>query len=74
MQKSLQVLIVIGMALWIFLLMEKYHMLPNFTASSGPRVDDATKTARCAEFEHDVEGDRVMGYGDRIRQFGSGCW
>ena len=74
MNKALQVLIIIGMALWIFLLMEKYHMFNGVTGFWRPRVQDATKDERCAHFAKESEGGKSMEYADRIRQLGSGCW
>jgi len=69
MQKALQFLVIAGLLFWGFLWYEKTYPL-NFAIN----IDDANTSARCAKYAQDVEGERVLGYGDRVKQLLSGCW
>ncbi len=75
MQAALKFMIIATLAFWAFLLLAQYR--PQGFWTPRAHIDDATKNARCARYEQkvdDSEGDRVMGYGDRTKQFLSGCW
>jgi len=70
MHKTLNILIIIGLAILLLVWAERVELF----SITGDEVVDATTEARCAEFRRDVEGELVMGYGDRIKQFLKGCW
>ncbi len=69
MQKVLQFLVIVGLLFWGFLWYEKTNPL-NFAIN----IDDSNTSERCAKYAQDVEGVQVLGYGDRVKQFFSGCW
>ena len=69
MQQTLGVLVLVGLILWMFLLYEKTHPVDVLN-----KVDDANTSERCAQFGYDVEGERNLSYGDRIKQLMKGCW
>ena len=71
MQKALSFLIIIGLVVWGFLMYEKSH--PTFSLPHMS-VNAPEQEARCATFGTDVEGERTLSYGDRIKEIMNGCW
>lgn len=69
MQQTLSALVLLGLLLWMFLLYEKTHPMDMLN-----KIDDANTSERCAQFGYDVEGERTLSYGDRIKQLMKGCW
>lgn len=72
MQKMLGMLVIVGIAVWVFLMLTQYH--PEMLGIKKPGVEDANYATRCVKYGEDVEGERAMDYRDRVKQFLSGCW
>lgn len=68
MQSTLSFLIFIGLLVWGFLMYDKAHPGTLFTIHSKTQIE------RCAKYGYDVEGDRTLSYGDRIKEVMHGCW
>lgn len=86
MQTMLKVVLVLGIAVWIFLMWERAQPDPRTVEETivryneyGERIDNAEVDDRCAEFRTQIEGEEVgelwsLGYGGRIRQLIKGCF
>lgn len=71
MNTALKSLILIGVVIWGFFLVEKYapEVVPDVQGYFGD-----SDSERCAKFGTDIDGVRSLSYGDRIHQVVSGCW
>lgn len=69
MNSTLKVLIVFGLVVWGILMYQQYHP-PDLSG----KIQDANTADRCAKYRTQVDGEEDMSYGDRFRQFSSGCW
>ena len=72
MQKMLSMLVLVGIAVWIFLMLVQYN--PEMLGMRKPGVEDANSASRCVKYGTVVEGEREMDYRDRVRQLMNGCW
>lgn len=69
MSKSLKYLVLFGFAVWAILMFDQYHAvgMTDFILKLG-------ESERCANVGEIIDGERVLTYGDRLRQFAKGCW
>lgn len=75
MHRALSILILIGLMIWGFLMLERFNR-PSHISEISTRMDDAETAERCAEFRmNDGEDESVwsLGYAGRIKQFIHGC-
>lgn len=70
MNSALRFAIFVGLALWVFLLLEQY--MPD--RLQKPDIVDANVASRCQKFGQSEEGVHTLTYGDRIKQIVVGCW
>lgn len=76
MERALKIVLILGIAFWMFLMWESKQPDPVATYNEyGERIDNAEVDERCAEFRRPVGAgdDWSLGYGDRIRQLVRGC-
>jgi hypothetical protein len=70
MQRALKILIIAGLVVWGFIMLEQY--VPNYVPSV--RITDANTDPKCQKFGKEGEGEHTLGYGDRVKQIFAGCW
>jgi hypothetical protein len=76
MQRTLSVLIILGLVIWAFLLWDHYQPEQRYEQATE-NLNDANKTDRCAEYRVTDNGDErtwSLGYEGRIRQLVHGCF
>ncbi len=73
MDRTLKILVIIGIAFWAFFMLVQYHPF-DIGVNATPHVVDANNGGRCAQYVSTTDEARDMSYADRFRQFMSGCW